>query len=102
MFLPTDPFEVDEMIKMLRNRIAANSGGPINNAINAIGPIKRIVTISLEKSAMTDENRAVSSAFLPLPCLVNGGPSNVVATDAPVPGRETKIAGIEPLNIPPF
>ena len=76
---------------MLKNKIAASSGGPINNAINAIGPINSIVIISLEKSAITDENRAVSSAFLPLPCLVNGGPSNVVATDAPVPGRELKL-----------
>tara|TARA_A100000164_G_scaffold361693_1_gene376782 strand:- start:355 stop:891 length:537 start_codon:yes stop_codon:yes gene_type:complete len=102
IFLPTLPLEVEEIIKILKNKIAANSGGPINNAINAIGPIRRIVTISLEKSAITDEKRAVSSAFLPLPFFVKGGPSKVVATDAPVPGNETSIAGIEPPNIPPL
>ena len=102
IFFPTEPLDVDEIIKILKNKIAANSGGPINNATKAIGPINNIVTISLEKSAITEENRAVSRAFLPFPCFVKGGPSNVVATEAPVPGSETKIAGIDPPKIPPL
>ena len=102
MFFPTLPLDVEEIINILRNKIAANSGGPINKAIRAIGPINKIVTISLEKSAITDEKRAVSRAFLPLPIFVKGGPSNVVATDAPVPGNETSIAGIDPPKIPPL
>ena len=102
IFLPTEPFEVEEIIKILKNKIAANSGGPINNATNAIGPIKRIVTKSLDKSPITEEYNAVSRAFLPLPNRVKGGPSNVVATEAPVPGRPTKIAGIDPPKIPPL
>ena len=48
IFFPTEPFDVDDIIKMLKNKIAASSGGPINNATNAIGPINNIVTISLE------------------------------------------------------
>lgn len=102
IFFPTLPLDVEEIIKILKNNIAANSGGPINNAIKAIGPIRRIVTISLEKSAITEENNAVSSAFLPFPIFVKGGPSKVVATDAPVPGNEIRIAGIEPPKIPPL
>ena len=94
--------KLDLSSKILKNKMAASSGGPINNATNAIGPINNIVTISLEKSAITEENRAVSRAFLPLPCLVSGGPSNVVATEAPVPGSDTKIAGIDPPKIPPL
>ena len=69
--------------------------------VNSKEHFKR-VTDALEKSAITEENNAVSNAFLPFPILVNGGPSKVVATDAPVPGNETSIAGIEPPKIPPL
>ena len=70
MFFPTLPLDVEEIINILKNNIAANSGGPINKAIRAIGPINKIVTISLEKSAITDEKRAVSKLFYLYPFLL--------------------------------
>ena len=77
-------------------RIAANSGGPNNNATAAIGPISAMVIRSLVRSPVTDENKAISRAFRASPFLVRAGPSKVVATAAPVPGMDTSMAGIEP------
>ena len=76
--------------------IAKISGGPIIKVIIAIGPINKIVKISEIRSPLTDENNAISNAFLPCPFLVSAGPAKVVAIDAAVPGIPTSIAGMLP------
>ena len=76
--------------------MTANSGGPIRIAIKAMGPMQRMVTTSLEKSPNTDENSAISSALRDFFFRVSAGPSKVVATAAPVPGMDTKMAGMLP------
>ena len=71
-------------------------------AISAMGPIQRMVTTSLDRSPKTDENRAISIALRDCFFFVSAGPSNVVATAAPVPGMDTRIAGTLPPKIPPL
>ena len=58
--------------------------------------------MSLLKSPKIDENSAMSSALRDWPFLVSAWPSNVVATAAPVPGIDTRIAGMLPPKIPPL
>ena len=82
--------------------IAASSGGPIRRATSAMGAMSRSAMISLEKSPMTEANKAMSRALRACPFRVSAGPSNVVATAAPVPGTEIRIAGMLPPKIPPL
>ena len=81
--------------------------GEVNNQITdsgmelrklAVGETDNLhhVMMSLEKSPKTDAKRAISMAFRACPFLVSAGPSKVVATAAPVPGIETKMAGMLP------
>ena len=90
------------MITRLRSNTAKSSGGPNCMTRKAMGNIMRIVKISLVVSPKTDENSAISSAFRDLPCWVNLIAVRDVATAAPVPGMEIKIAGMLPPNMPPL
>ena len=90
------PSDAAAMMTRLSSMIAANSGGPIISARMAMGPISTRVMRSLDISPKTDANRAISMALRPCRFLVSAGPSNVVATAAPVPGIETRIAGMLP------
>ena len=94
--LTKTPLDVPEITINARKITAASSGGPINSATTAMGPIMAMVMMSLVRSPLTEANRAISSAFRPLPFLVKAGPSKVVATAAPVPGIDTRMAGMLP------
>ena len=100
--LTNTPDEVAAMTIRASTSTAASSGGPINSAISAIGPMNRMVTISLDRSPNTEENSAISSALRACLFLVRAGPSKVVATAAPVPGIDTRIAGMLPPKMPPL
>ena len=90
------PVVVAEIIMRLSKMMAASSGGPIFMARIAMGPMNKIVRISLDRSPLTEAKSAISMALRDCPFLVKAGPSNVVATAAPVPGMETRIAGMLP------
>jgi len=94
--LTAAPELVVEMMMRLSKTMAASSGGPTLKAMNAIGAMKNRVRTSLEKSPKTEAYSAISKAFLPWPFLVKEGPSNVVATAAPVPGMDTRMADMLP------
>ena len=100
--LTNRPDEVAAITIMLSSRIAASSGGPNCSAIRAIGPIRRMVTTSLERSPNTEATSAMSSALRACFLRASGAPSRTVATAAPVPGIDSRIAGMLPPKMPPL
>lgn len=81
---------------------AVNSPGPNCRATRARFTARKISTMSLKVSPITEAVRDILSALMALPALARAWPSATVAAAAEVPGAHKSIAEMEPPKMPPL